>query len=352
MTLTTKPFDAYLDLPRYRGQRVDKFVFEWRNGVTNQILGYLTPQKDTVPKLDHSTTQSIKRRLTLNLGVADTSRINAITDRILLSMIVGGTTYPLGRYMFSDETDMTSTAGDRGSFVLLDEGNIIDQQLETAFTSVQDAGTAIRSLLSGITLPGISIEPTPFSATGSFSAGQTRGQAIDAYTTQGDYFPYWMGNNTFFNMLRTFDPAQVVPTFDYDSGNTVVRDSTAVTSDVLNAPNRFIVISNSGAAMVQPIVGTYDVPPSAPHSIQNRGFVIPRVETLQTNDFVQVDAMARNLGIRRTVFERISVTTSLDPRHDSYDVIRYRGNNWLELSWSMNLIAGGTMLHTIRKAYV
>lgn len=352
MVLTTKPLDAYLDMPRYRGQRVDSFTFEWRSGLTDQFLGYLTPQKDTVPKIDHNTSQSIKRRLTLNLGVDDTAAIDPVTDRILPAMRVGGTTYPLGRFMFTDETDLASTAGERGTFVLLDEGNIIDQQLENSFTSLLNVSFAVRDLLDGLPIPGVTIESTPYTAIGSFSAGQSRVQALDTLTLQGDYFPYWMGNDTLLHLIRTVDPAAVVPAFDLDAGGAVIRDSIALTSDVLVAPNRFIVISNFGSnAFTQPVVGTYDVPASAPHSIVKRGFVVPRVETLQSDTFEQAEAMARNLGLRQTVFERIEVSTSLDPRHDSYDVVHYRGANWLELAWSMELVPGGSMRHTMRKAY-
>ena len=51
------------------------------------------------------------------------------------------------------------------------------------------------------------------------------------------------------------------------------------------------------------------------------------------------------------MFETVSVTTALDPRHDSYDVIRWQGENWLETAWSMDLAEGGNMTHQLRKSY-
>ena len=351
MTLTTLPFDQFLDLPDYRGQRVERFEFHWINGVTGEIYGTVTPEKGSPPSLTHTTTSGIKRRLTMNLGVNFTSQVNPITDRILPYMIVGGTTWPLGRYMFSTDTKAISTRGDRGSYTLLDEGFIVDQQIQSAFAPNDSVTGAVLLLLTGLPLPGVMIEASPYPAAGAFNIGQTRGQILDAYATQGDYFPYWFDNTGNFHMIRTRDPGVEIPDFNYDVGNKITRDSIALTSDILTAFNKFIVVSNAGEAQGAALVGTYEVPPSAPHSIANRGFVLSTVFSIQAASQGQVSAAAKNLGIRSTVYERISLETALDPRHDSYNIIRFRGVNWLELSWSMELIAGGKMQHTMRKAY-
>jgi hypothetical protein len=128
-----------------------------------------------------------------------------------------------------------------------------------------------------------------------------------------------------------------------------------LTNDLLDAPNRFIVISNgavSASAAAIPIVGRYDIPSSAPHSIANRGFVIPSVEERQLDTQAQADAAARNLGQRQTIFERTTLSTAPDPRHDGYDVIRWQGENWLELGWSLPMAEGAAMTHTMRKSYL
>jgi hypothetical protein len=350
VTYTTKPFDEYLDLPAYRGQRVERFRYRLVNGVTGLELGYVTPLKDSVPRLTHNTGQTIKRQLDIALGVADTALVNTLTDRIAVTMEVGGTEYPLGRYMFTDDSVADSTGGERGSYVLLDESFTVDQQLEHATTGVGSAHVAILKLLTDFTFRK-DVAASDFNTTTTFGAGQSRGQALDTYATQGDYFPFWMDHNGAFRMVRTIDPALVPATFDFDVGKKVLRDSPVRSSDVLTAPNKFIVISNSGATESRALVGTYEVPPSAPHSIAQRGFTIPDVRDVQALTDTQASAMARNIGIRATVFERYTLTTALDPRHDSYDVIHWRGDNWLELAWSMELVAGGQMQHTIRKAY-
>jgi hypothetical protein len=350
VTYTTKPFNEYLDLPAYRGQRVERFRYRLVNGVTGEELGYVTPVRDTTPRLVHNTGQTIKRQLDIALGVADTSRVTPLTDRIVVSMIVGGVEYPLGRYMFTDDSVADSTGGEQSSYVLLDEGFIVDQQLEHATTTTGAVHSTIIKLLEPFTFVK-DVASSDFTTTTTFGAGQSRGQALDTYATQGDYFPFWMNHAGHFRMIRTVDPAVEPATFDFDVGKKVLRDSPVRSSDVLTAPNKFIVISNSGITDQQAIVGAYEVPPSAPHSIAQRGFTIPDVRDVQAFTVTQAVAMARNIGIRATVFERYTLTTALDPRHDSYDVIHWRGDNWLELGWTMELVAGGQMQHTISKAY-
>ena len=352
MTLVTLAPNRWLDMPPWRGQRVEHFTWNWVNGVTGEVKGKVFPSSSDPPTLSHDTSSSVKRQLSINLDSIDTSLIDVITDRILPYVKIGtDPAWPLGRYMFTNETDSLSTGGDRGSFTLLDEGFAIDQQLDQAFSSTDPVNQAIIDLVSQVSFIKMDIEPTPFRAVGSFSPGSTRGQALTNYTTQGDYFPYWMGNDSFFHMIRTRDPASTIPDFDYDTNNLIVLDSIARSSDVLNAPNRFVVIGNSSGAAKQELVGRYDVPPSAPHSIVSRGFVIPNVVNAQVNTQEQVTAMARNLGIRQTIFERISFDTAIDPRRDSYNVTRFRGENWLELAWSMTCVAGGKVRVTMRKSY-
>lgn len=353
MVFTKNPFDDCLDIGPSRGQRVEEYTFQLINGVTGQLLGFVNPERSNPPVLTHDTSGAVKRRLTLNLHVSDTARIDPIQDRILPFVTICGVKYPLGRYMFTAPITSISTGGKRSQHTLLDEGFIIDQQLEQPFTSTAQVGDAIRAVLATGTFTfDINVPSTEFSAVGSFNAGQTRGQVLDTYATQGDYMPYWMNHKSQFEMVRTIDPATAVPDFDFDLANNVKRNSVSQTTDILDAPNRFIVISNTGDAAAAPIVGIYDVPATAPFSIVQRGFVIPKVQDLQINSAGQAQAMARNLGLRKTVFERVTVDTMNDPRHDGYDVIHFLGDNWLELSWSMTLTPGGTMTHTMRKGYV
>jgi hypothetical protein len=143
-----------------------------------------------------------------------------------------------------------------------------------------------------------------------------------------------------------------VPDLDFDTGSKVFQATVLRSSDVLIAPNRFVIVSNSSIDPNQVVVGTADIPPSAPNSFANRGFYITEVQDLQVVDLVQANAIARNLAERAIIFEKVAMTTAPDPRHDSYNVIKWQGELWLELAWSMKLIEGGDMTHVLRKGYV
>ena len=139
--------------------------------------------------------------------------------------------------------------------------------------------------------------------------------------------------------------------FDGDDGYPVIADTIARTDDILAAPNRFVVVGNGSASVNSELVGVYDLPPSAPHSIANRGFVIQQTTDMQLASASQATAAARTIGMRSTPVEQYDLTTPPDPRHDSYQVIRWRDENWLETAWSMECIEGGNMSHTLRRAY-
>jgi hypothetical protein len=70
----------------------------------------------------------------MDLGTMDSALINVITDRILVYMVFpNGTTYPLGRYMFTDSSEEFFTSGTLAHVVLNDEMFFVDQQISEVF---------------------------------------------------------------------------------------------------------------------------------------------------------------------------------------------------------------------------
>jgi hypothetical protein len=350
--LTTATPDRGLDLDRSVGQRQATWRFDLINGVTGVLLGQLHPIIAPAV-ISHDTTRTTKRQLSANFGVADSAAIDPIQDRLVVSMVAGGVTWPQGRFIFTAETSYSSTGGTRVSGTLLDEMFLVDQQISVGFPSVASitAQQAVISLVTGLPLVDVVVEPSPYQLVGSWAPGATRGQILAALAVQGDYQTPWLDNEGVFRMIRTVDPVTAEPTLDFDRGNRVIRDSPAVTSDLTTAPNRFIVTSNGGGTQKTPVIGTYDVPPSAPHSIANRGFVVPQTFNMQVADDSQAAAAARQLGLSRTIVTTQSVSTVPDPRHDSYDVVRWQGLNWLETGWSMTLQDGAPMTHALRRGF-
>lgn len=356
--LTTEPHHPELDLDAWVGQRTATYRFDNVDIVT----GYreqIYPRSDVVPTLSHDSGRIIKRTLTnLWFDAATTAALNTISARIEVFMILVGVSFPLGQYLFNDQTRARYTSGVISSNSAYDNGFIVDQPLEHGFPiqgldaiGPRLADVLIRELLTGLPIE-YTLEPTFYQSAGSWMAGTSRGYAVEQLSVDGDWLSPWFDNTNVMRFIRSFDPATAVPTFDFDSGNKVMRDPPPIeTDDLLGAANRFVVVSNGSTVTTGPVVGTYDVPSSAPHSIANRGFVIPKVIDRQVEDVGQAQAIAANLGQRQTIFERVELTTAPDPRHDSYDVILWQGEKWLETAWSLPLVEGGKMRHTARKTY-
>lgn len=356
-----------LDLPTYVGQVGCSFRYDLSDGTTGQLLGELTPLKGSVPTLDHDTTSTISRRVqSFTLGAADSDAINPLTDRVTISMVLGDrdrTTYPLGRYMFADVTRARYSQGLLTPATLYDEMFIVDQALEQGFNALgQPVDIAIRRLLDGLPIGDVYVDATSQTSTNSWSSGTARGSVLTELATVGDLFKPWFNNLGQLRAIRSFEPdASQLADIDLDDPPRVLRESIAESDDLLAAPNRYVVVSNStGGTMTTdgseedappPVVGTYDVPSTAPHSIAQRGFVIPQVVEAQVTTATAAAVYARTLGRQRDVYQRVELSTPPDPRHDGYDVVRWNGLLWLETGWSMNLTPGGEMRHKMRRLF-
>lgn len=390
--IVTDAPDDFFDFTT-RGLRSATFNFEVVEVITGMVVGTIQPLRNTTPTLSHDVTRGVKRTLTLTLGVADTLLFDEITHRVDVSMVTGdGRVFPLGRYMAVSKSLLPTTAGDLSTVALADEMFVLAQKISesfsaavlpktfstdgVAYTNVYDllndfldrytlfnplanVGSLTSSFTAGANtdvMPRIEriIEFTNFTSSGSWQTGTDGTTVLGDLALNGDYFTPWMDNDGNFRMIRSFNPDDVVPRFDFDEQENVIRDTITRTNDLLNAPNRIIVVSNAamGDSRSTPIVGRFDIPASAPHSIAQRGFVIPDVIDTQVMSNSQANAMARNIGLNRRVVERVSLSTPPDPRHDAYDVIRWAGELWLEVGWSMPLVEGGQMTHTMQRIYI
>jgi len=350
--LTSVPRNPTLDLAPWVGIQSSTFKFLHYDGVSGEFLGELTPYVGGAA-LSHNTGQTVKRSLSLQLGIEDTSVIDPIRDRIWVYMVIDGTDWPLGKYMFTDDLQQVTSVGNLASIQVVDEMFRIDQGISRPFVSREETvPVAVPRLLEGLDVQ-MSIDAATDPTTEiSSPIGTGRGQILNAMAIQGGYFTPWMDNRGGFRMINSVDPSTAVATIDFDTEQRVFQDSVTRSVDILTAPNRFFVVNNGSTAGTGSIVGTYDVPASAPHSIQNRGFVIPSVTDIPVLTERAADAAARAIGVRSTITEQLNFTSPADPRHDSYDVIIFGGEQWLEVSWLMQLTSGGAMTHSCIRVYL
>jgi hypothetical protein len=345
-----------LDLPAHVGQRAVSFRFDLIDGRTGVRRGSLTPLRGSTPSLAHDVTSTIVRRVSgVTLGVEDAARLKPLTDRVAVSMVVGDrqrSVYPLGRYMVADTVEVVRSGGSTAPLTLFDEMFIVDQELDRGF----DAGgqlvdQAVSRLLDGLPIGEVVMDSTEQASVSSWSPGTSRASALRDLSTTGGYFKPWFDHGGRLRLRRAFEPANQTPTIDLDASRRVLRGSISRVSDLLTAPNRFVVVSNDPGPDAAPVVGTYDVPASAPHSIAQRGFVLPKVVEAQLPSQAQAMVYVRTLGLQQTIYESVELSTPPDPRHDGYDVVRWDGLLWLETGWTMPLTPGGEMRHKLRRAY-
>lgn len=350
------PSAVWLDLGAEVGQRSASFSYRLVETATGAVVrDPITPLVSSTPELSHDTTAAIKRRVSgFALGPDDSAVLDPIAHRVEIWMVLGNagrTRYPLGRYLFVEGNVEPNTRGDRFGGQLFDEMLIVDQQIEHAFAATGRAEDAIRDLLVGLPILPPIIEGVPGGVVvnNSWPAGTYRGQILDWLCTQAGYLTPWFDHTGQMRIVPTFDPATRVPDIDLDAEQRIIEGSILRPVDLISAPNRFIVFSTEEALAGQSAV--YEVPATAPYSIARRGFVIPAVYELEIFSVAGLKEAARTIGLTEQVAERAELSTSPDPRHDSYQVIQYDGARWLEIGWSMRLAEGEPMRHTLRRAY-
>lgn len=345
-----------LDLSAAVGQMQYSYRFALSDAVTGEELGDINPIR--TGSLSHDTTRTTKRTLSLSLGSADTEAINTLTDRVSLFMVIPGAVcpdtvsgdWPLGRYQFVDGALKQFTSGNLSQPSLTDEMFLIDQEIGQGISGVgQPIASVLVTTLTGLPIT-FRIDPSPFTSADAWSVGTNRGQILEALATAGDYWSPWFDNTGVLRFVRTFNPAKAIPDFDYDNTFSIIRDSITRQTNLLTAPNTVLVVSNN-SSNGKPAVGRSTVPVNAPNSVANRGFAVTKTYQVQLSDPSQAQAVADGLMRRLGIFETATLSTPADPRHDSYNVIRWESSNWLELAWSMPLTPGAPMVHTIRRAY-
>ena len=349
-----------LDLVAGIGQRTESFIFRATDGGTGEVLGEVHPSRSSAITLDQSAGAVITRSLTLEFDEDESAALHPLSTRNEPFMLIGGTEYPLGHYLFTDPLRQDYAEYETGpgeglrstmSSPLADRMAIVDTELEHAFTADGDAASdVLRALLSP--LPIIAeIDDSPSVIVNTWAAGTTRTGVAGTVAELGGYLAPWFNHRGVFQARRRFEPALAIPDFDWDASPHVYRDSITRADALAYTPNRIVVIGNGSTVENAAVVAYCDVPSTAPHSALNIGFVRSRVIEAQVSGLAQAQELAENLCLQQTVAETVQVSGPPDPRYEAHQVVRFEGELWLHLAWSMEMAAGGTMRHTLQRAY-
>ena len=351
--------DDILNLGQHIGQRTTGYKFYLSDFAGTQ-LGEIHPSMDASATISHDSTTTVSRKVQgLTLVGSEAMAFNPLQHRVSITMEIAGVgEFPMGRFMATDHVSSPYIDGTTGldsvilPLALVDEMAIVDQRMSDSYLAKgKITSECIRDLLDQLPIDEPDIEISPSTCSGAWSIGSSRATALSDMAATGGYFLPWFGNSGRLKMIQAFDPANRTPSVDWDMNDFVVRNSITVTDETVSAPNMFIVISNNTGTSGEAYVGTYEIPSSAPHSIANRGYKVPAVKDVQVTSSEYARLYARAWGIQETVAERLEVSTPPDPRHDGFTVVRFGGQQWMEIGWTLTLKASGPMRHILRRAY-
>jgi hypothetical protein len=326
---------------------------------TAKLVGTVTPIRPCT--IDNDSGQQIKRKLTgFQLASSDYASVNPLVHRIRPYWVLSsGDEYPGGVFMFADASSQRFSYGRTMAASLVDQSLLLSQQLaETlSFPSGTTAPAAILQTINaaGIFTANIATSSYTFGSATAYpagTAGTTYAKVLaDLCQNAGFYTPYF-DNTGMLQVKATTSVASATPTLNYIDGGRIISQSMTESNDLLAAPNRFLVIDTS--ATTGAVAYPYTIPATAPHSFENRGFYITQViPSPGVGDVTQAQAVgAAYYSSNPQAYETVVFSSPADPRHDTFDVINYRGTNYLETKWSIVCSPGGPMTHTAVRVYV
>jgi hypothetical protein len=346
--------DELLDLSGI-GQRTEGMRFELRDALGN-YLGAVTPK--SVVEINNSAAGVLKR--TINNFVLPpniAADVNMISDRVWPYWVLAdGTQYQLGVMLFASAASTRRSFGLFTTAKLLDQGLILAQSPPHSIgfgegTSVTDAIATVFGL-AGFHSPEID-DSSAVTGVMGWPAGSstTFAKILSELCGIAGLSDWYFSNDGTPTVTALPDIATATPTSIYNAGGRIIAGSPVEENDLLSAPNRYIAIDTS--ATDTPVVGVFDLPDDAPNSIFNRTFPMtkvieapgvgtPAAAAAYAETFAQTDPRA---------IELVSFSSSPDPRHDTFDVVEYLGQNYQELAWSLTGAPGGPHHHKLKRVY-
>lgn len=325
---------------------------------TGRKIGEVHPERKCT--ISNEGAAQIKRKLTgFTLTPSDTAAVNPLTDRVRPYWVLDdGSEYPLGVFLFAEASTARRSYGDRLTGTLVDQGLILAQEIDrtVGFDAGTSATSAITTVLEYAGFYGVSVAASTFElgspvAWPAGQSGTTWAKVLDDLCAKAGAYPaHFDGDGA--PVVRTIDNvAEATPVLDYRGR---IRAGTIVDSnDLLIAPNRYLAVDTS--ATTGAIVGTFDIPDTAPHSANRRGFRITKVvEAPGVGDVAQAAAAAQAAYTSGPVaYATATWTTTPDPRAGTFDVVRlWDGENWLETAWTLPCVAGGAMTHMAKRVFL
>lgn len=339
-------------------RRVDRFRFELCDRELRPI-GELHPDRaGSVPTIENDTTGNTHRRMRgFRLMPDEAGDVNTQRDRLRVYMVLqNDVEFRMGTFLWGDVSRPVRSWGSEHQGDLVDLGYILDQKQTSAYGWGKGANIGLVMIFlvlrAGFKLADIAESNAGHATLAepmSWNPGTTWLTMLTDLGNVLGWVPPWFDRDGKMHMSKPRDPdvdRLTVPA--YGPGTRVVADSILDSDDLPSSANDFGVY-DSGPDRLR--VGRFQLPASAPHSFQNRGYRVAEVQNVQGME-TQAQANKNALDLARTAgvaYRWWSFDSTLDPRHDTYDVFECFGKRALEQKWSAELRSGGKMTHTVRQ---
>ena len=333
----------------------------WRLDVLDTHLarvGELHPIEPGIV-VENNINRDVKRTLGgLVIARTEATSLNYFSNRLRPVWLEGdGTEYPLGVFLIVDASTVRHSWGTSAELQLVDQGLILTMLLDrsVSFPSGTPVRSAMLAVLGMVNLPAYLVDTTDavLGGTNTWAMGRDTWVRVlnDLAAVAGFNSGYFDNGGTY--RLRRAPAAHddTLPDFDYDSPPRVHADSVVESEATIESPNRYVVISTSGNTT--PVVGVWDVPADAPHSYEQRGYRVVSMAERQGLSLADATEAARAKGLQDAdTYQWASFAAAADPRHDTYNVVRWQGALWREQGWQLPLTVGAEHRHELRRSYL
>lgn len=349
ITRTAPDTDAILNLKV--GVRADRFEFDLLDRAHNKI-GELDVTENSAPHVVWDGTRAIQRTCTgLTVPGKTFPDVDVRRDRVRPVLVLENQAkFNLGVFAIGEDNRDTTVWGGIWMPNLFDENQVLNQPL-SATASVAPGGSLLGlylALVEEVGLPVVDIsgvaDAPAASAVVAGQVGTSRLKALgELASVLGCYPPFF--NNDGAHRLKPSPPAGSPAELTYASGGRVIANTLRFTSSDYLAPNRYQVVSSAPSGSV---TGIYDLPATSPHSYAVTGDrVVQSRDTsgIPTTDLANLAAYIDALT-DRTSYRKVAWSSTVDPRHDGYQIVSVYGEVFAEQTWDIQCTNGGVMAHT------
>lgn len=326
----------------------------------------------TSAAIDYGVFNDIRRTAKFRLQEFAAIPIDFLSDRIRPIMIVdmpamngkpkGKIEFPLGVFIMAsperidEDNGITRDIEAYDLSLILVEDKVTDMYTVTAGTNYKDA---IVEILRSAGITDYAIEDINKSVPRDlqFEVGTSKYSIINSLATNINYTPILVDVNGTFTCRPYVLPQDRSVDYVYDDSElSIIMRGVSEELDTFNIPNRWIIVRTNSEE--EPLRSVYtNTNPDSPTSTVNRGRVIADYRELEDiADQAALDDYTKRIASNASqIFGKSKFTTALMPMHDYHDVIQLKysklgiDDKYTETAWSMQLVAGGTMTHEIRK---